>query len=186
MRGPSEQCIYLYPDYCRKDGLLTRLFLQQSWQHSRVAICHRKYSTFHSFTASCCPPPLALFSIRASFQGSLGKPQWQNGFFCCFPSGAQPCAISIILDRSYIFRPPLSSLYCLLFVMFTCMQCSARNSQMIVVSQEIFYIQHMMFIQMISTQFRTNIDSAHNSPLKSGSAESDVKRILVTDWSAGI
>ena len=44
----------------------------------------------------------------------------------------------------------------------------------------------MISIQMISTQFRTNIDSAHNSPLKSGSAESDVKRILVTDWSAGI
>ena len=142
MRGPSEQCIYLYPDYCRKDGLLTRLFLQQSWQHSRVAICHRKYSTFHSFTASCCPPPLALFSIRASFQGSLGKPQWQNGFFHCFPSGAQPCAISIILDRSYIFRPPLSSLYCLLFVMFTCIQCSARNSQMIFVSQETIHLPH--------------------------------------------
>ena len=38
----------------------------------------------------------------------------------------------------------------------------------------------------ISSQFKTNIDSAHNSPLKSGCAESDMKRILVTNRSAEI
>ena len=139
MRGPSEQCIYLYPDYCRKDGLLTRLFLQQSWQHSRVAICHRKYSTFHSFTASCCPPPLALFSIRASFQAKL---QWQNGFFHCFPFGAQPCLFpSYLIDHIFLGHHFLHFTVYYLF-MFMCMQCSVRNSQMIVVSQETIYLPH--------------------------------------------
>ena len=139
MRGPSEQCIYLYPDYCRKDGLLTRLFLQQSWQHSRVAICHRKYSTFHSFTASCCPPPLALFSICASFQA---KPQWQNGFFHCFPFGAQPCLFpSYLIDHIFLGHHFLHFTVYYLF-MFMCMQCSVKNSQMIVVSQETIYLPH--------------------------------------------
>ena len=139
MRGPSEQCIYLYPDYCRKDGLLTRLFLQQSWQHSRVAICHRKYSTFHSFTASCCPPPLALFSIRASFQAKL---QWQNGFFHCFPFGAQPCLFpSYLIDHIFLGHHFLHFTVYYLF-MFMCMQCSVKNSQMKVVSQETIYIPH--------------------------------------------
>ena len=48
------------------------------------------------------------------------------------------------------------------------------------------YSPHVVNTNDFSSQFRTNIDSAHNGPLKSGSAECDVKRILVTDWSAGI
>ena len=48
------------------------------------------------------------------------------------------------------------------------------------------YSPHVVNTNDFSSQFRTNIDSEHNSPLKSGSAECDVKRILVTDWSAEI
>ena len=57
-------------------------------------------------------------------------------------------------------------------------ECCARRRMM--------YSPHVVNTNDFSSQFRTNIDSAHNGPLKSGSAECDVKRILVTDWSAGI
>ena len=143
MRGPSEQCIYLYPDYRRKDGLLTRLFLQQSWQHSRVAICHRKYSTFHSFTASCCPPPPLPFSLFVqAFREALEDPNGRMDFFVASLLGHNHVLFpSYLIDHIFLGHHFLHFTVYYLF-MFMCMQCSVRNSQMIVVSQETIYLPH--------------------------------------------
>ena len=94
-------------------------------------------SFFHSVLLP--PSPLALFSIRASFQAKL---QWQNGFFHCFPFGAQPCLFpSYLIDHIFLGHHFLHFTVYYLF-MFMCMQCSVRNSQMIVVSQETIYLPH--------------------------------------------
>ena len=101
--------------------------------------CHLPPEIFHIsfFHSVLLPPSPGPFLYSCKLSGKTPMAEW---IFPLLPFWGTTMSISIILDRSYISRPPLSSLYCLLFVYVHvhAVQCKKFTNDSCVTGNNIF------------------------------------------------